>query len=199
MALSVPIGFLPEDSLFQEGWQLFATEQLTAAEPSAARRVERASRRLWLLRGRDQLNADSEAEPAAPDFWDLARVRRRLERSLVQCGLLLRRARWLCLLTDADVSFRELRMPKARSLVLCRGEVVERQDIEHIVAWDGVRPRKLPALRDRQTCFDAATYDRLRVLATELQRVQAEGGEVALRLGPHMLRGAHLATLMRAV
>ncbi|MHC4818298.1 MAG: hypothetical protein ACYTF8_09610, partial [Planctomycetota bacterium] len=36
----------------------------------------------------------------------------------------------------------------------------------------------------RLRCFDAATYDRLRVLTTELRRVVAEDRIVELRLGP---------------
>jgi len=49
---------------------------------------------------------------------------------------------------------------------------------------------------ERQACFDAAAYDRLRVLGTELRRVQAEGGEAALRVGAHVFAGERLAALM---
>jgi hypothetical protein len=51
----------------------------------------------------------------------------------------------------------------------------------------------------RRALFDAARYDRLRVLATELARVQGEGGELAIRLGRHVLSGARLLRLMRTL
>ena len=53
-----------------------------------------------------------------------------------------------------------------------------------------------PPPRDRRACFDAAVYDRLRVLTTELRRVQDEGGETALRVGAHTFGPDRLARLM---
>ena len=41
--------------------------------------------------------------------------------------------------------------------------------------------------RPRLACFDPATYDRLRVLTTELKRLVAEERDVALRLGPGLV------------
>ena len=58
-----------------------------------------------------------------PADWDLARVRRRLERTLTQTGLLVRRTRLLCLLADATVAFRERAMPAARALVIGAGDI----------------------------------------------------------------------------
>jgi hypothetical protein len=46
----------------------------------------------------------------------------------------------------------------------------------------------------RLACFDAATYDRLRVLTTELRRVVEEDPDARLRLGPRAaLSGRRLA------
>jgi hypothetical protein len=54
-------------------------------------------------------------------------------------------------------------------------------------------------LRDRQLAFDAAAYDRLRVLATELRRVLDEAGQIAIRFGSHVFEGPRLAQLMSAI
>jgi len=59
--------------------------------------------------------------------------------------------------------------------------------------------RPLPPLRVRQSAFDAATYDGVRVLATERQRVRDEGGELALRFGSQRWAAERLATLMRPI
>jgi DNA polymerase-3 subunit epsilon len=195
-ALSVPIGFLPERALFVEGWRAFVATHLARGEQTARVRVEAASRVLWFGQGR------SEAEPsedAAPDAWDLARVLRRLERSLIQTGLLVRRARFLCLLADADVAFRERSMQAARGLVLARGQIVEHHALARVDDLALLPERALPSRHERQACFDAITYDRLRVLTTELNRIQTEGGELALRFGRRNLQGERLIALMRWV
>jgi DNA polymerase III subunit epsilon len=196
VVLGVPVAFGPDEALFDAGWQGFAAERLHGDEPSAARRIARASRALWLERGRSEVDpGDDEAR----ELWDLARVRRRLERSLVQTGLLLRRARWLILLADATIGFRERNMTTARALVISRGEIVERCELESVDAVHALPVRRPSARRSRLSSFDAAVYDRLRVLATEMRRVQEEGGEVIVRTGTHTFAGERLVRLTRMV
>jgi DNA polymerase-3 subunit epsilon len=197
-ALSVPQHALPDPELFEAGFRAFATEHL-ASGTSGARRVDRAARALWLARGRSEPEAEPEVQPtsAAPDSWDLARVRRRLERGLTQGGLLVRRARFLCLLADADIGFREPGLAEVRVLSIARGEIVARHALPRMAELAALPARRVGSRRERQACFDAVVYDRLRVLATELNRVLEGGGEVALRLGTHTLDGARLGRLMR--
>ncbi|HEX5659155.1 MAG TPA: GIY-YIG nuclease family protein [Polyangiales bacterium] len=191
-ALAVPIAELPDDALFLEGYGLFTAEHYDEAAP--ARRVDRAARNLWLARGRKE--PEVEAVEDAP-LWDLARVRRRLERALVQTGLLLRRTRWLRMLGEADIAYRERGMPQARALIVAGGEIVAQQDLESLAALDTLPVRRPQVLRS--TRYDAASYDRLRVLATELRRVQDDGGELALRFASHAFHGARLDALLRMV
>jgi len=194
-ALGVPGSNLPEDALFREGFALFAGEHLAPDDDGVERRIDRAARSLWLARGRSEPETSSEDLP--PDGWDLARVRRRLERNLVQAGLVLRRARFLCLLADADVIFRESKMAAARLLVLAAGKVEARHELPTLAELATFSPRKPPALQRRQASLDIAAYDRLRVLATELRRIQDEGGEVSVRIGRHTFAGARFAQLTR--
>jgi DNA polymerase III subunit epsilon len=194
IALAVPIAELPDDALFAEGWRGFHADLLTGAEAPGLRQVLLASRALWLLRGRAE--PESATEDAAPGSWDLARVRRRLERNLVSAGLLVRRGRWLCLLADATIAFREPGMPKARALIVAHAEIVERVELEHIAALASLPGRPRARLLERRGCFDAAAYDRLRVLATELQRVARDGGELAVRFGGRTYAGSQLSQLM---
>ncbi len=117
----MPSVFAPERALFDEGFAIFRAEHL-AERPgddgiqTAAERLAATARALWLLRGR--ADAEPESEDSDPSEWDLARLRRRLERNLVQSGLLMRRARFLSLLTDANIAFRERDMIGARGLVI---------------------------------------------------------------------------------
>jgi len=193
--LAVPTAFLPDESLFLEGWRTFFTEHFSRADRDAVRRVHRASLALWLERGRTEL--ESTLEESAPDAWDIARVRRRLERSLVQTGLLARRARLLCLLSDGVIAFHE--RGRARCLAFSHGELVERSDALDVRSIAALPVRRPPSLHERKCSFDAAVYDRMRVLSTELRRGLDEGGEVSLRVGSHTFAGERIVRLLRGI
>jgi hypothetical protein len=90
-------------------------------------------------------------------------------------------------------------MPRARAIVVERGEFRAYRDVDEVAAIRGLPVRRMRPLRDRQLAFDAAAYDRLRVLATELRRVLDESGEVAIRFGAHVFEGSRLLQLMSAV
>ena len=114
-------------------------------------------------------------------------------------GLLLRRARWLCLLAESTVAFREQSVSSGRCLVFSRAALVESYDLENVADVGRLPVRRHPALRERQASFDAPAYDRVRVLLTELRRVHDEGGDLALRVGAHILAGERLARFIRAI
>lgn len=195
-ALAVPVAFAPPPSLFDEGLRAFVSEHLGGTEPAAAR-LARAARALWQLRGRAEPDADPDAAPlAGPADWDLARVRRRLERTLVQTGLLMRRTGVLCLLAEATVSFREREMTAARALVIAAGQIRERHDVDDVMSIARWPSRPARSRQERRACFDAATYDRLRVLVTELRRVHDQGGQIALRIAAHTFAPDRLAALI---
>jgi hypothetical protein len=162
-ALAIPAASLPPPSLFDEGWRAFVADHLGNGELTAAARLARASCALWLARGRAELAPEgigpSDPTLADPPEWDIARVRRRLERNFVQTGLLMRRARFLCLLSDANVAFREGTMTMARGLMISAGVIRERRqldDVMSIVGWPGASS---PTHHERQACFDASVYD----------------------------------------
>ena len=195
-ALAVPVGFVPDEGLFREGFALFVADRVGFDAPRAIERLTAASLALWLERGRTE--PDAGAEDRVPDEWDLARVRRRLERNLVQTGLLLRRARVLCVLVDAAVAFRE-RDKTARGLVVAGSHVVERHELSNVFDVHSLVKGRPRTLLERQRAFDSAAYDRLRTLLTELQRIRGDGGELALSVGKHVLAGPRLTEWLRRV
>jgi DNA polymerase-3 subunit epsilon len=190
-ALAVPPAIVPDAELFEQGFRVFCAERLDVPGSSPQQRVALASRRLWRERGRAEVEPEEGERDS--DEWDLARVQRRLERSLVQGGLLVRRAVALGLLVDAEVAFREPGSERVRFLTFAGGRVTDRGDLGSLAELRDRSPRRGASLWERKRAFDAATYDRLRVLLTELQRVIAEGGEVAIRLGRRYLADRALA------
>lgn len=128
-----------------------------------------------------------EAPPDEPEGWTVQTVREGLENIVISVAHCLRRAVWLRRLSESSVAFAEGN--RWHGLIIERGAVIER--------FDGKFGFELPAppgasrsLKERRWSFDLATFDRLRVLTTELRRAAAEGA-VNIRLG----RGAPLCAL----
>jgi DNA polymerase-3 subunit epsilon len=208
LTLGVPRLFVPDEALFREGLSAFLAAHLELPSDGARRAIEQAARALFRARGLRE--AEPGPEDRAPDTWDLARVERRLARNVVQAGLVLRRARWLCLLANADVLYREREMAFGRALIFADGQVQEQRDLavearprargrRTELSLADIPQRKARAALTIKARLEIAAYDRLRVLATELRRVRDEGGEVLVRCAGHVFTGERLARLTRDV
>lgn len=185
-SVGAPLRFGPDEASFAAGFGLFR-------EKHPERNARRIAHRLLL-------SEPEEAEPSpddAPKVWDGPRVCRHLERASAQAYQVLRRAAWLCLLANSSVVYREPGAERARFLVVRGAELAESGD----VTSDTVLP--IPERQPRETTqrsFDAARYDSLRILTTELKRILRDGGEVKLRLSRNRtLEGARLARVLRVV
>ncbi|MCB9735202.1 MAG: hypothetical protein H6745_21670 [Deltaproteobacteria bacterium] len=134
----------------------------------------------------DDDEADAE-DPARDWGWDPERVRSQLEHVVLRGAHMLRRARWLQRLVHATLLWAPHTAGEGayRLLAVRDARVVLAED-----ATAGAEPAPPPGAgapaTERQARFvgDAATYDRLRVLTTELRRLAEDGRPVALRLGP---------------
>ena len=105
-----------------------------------------------------------------------------LEWLALRTALARRRAIWLTRLFDSSVVWREPGDSSGRLIVIEKGEVALS------AAVDASAPPPIPPgyrrpVAARREAFTVASFDRLRVLTTELKRVIAAGAPVALRLG----------------
>lgn len=178
----------PEPAVWREGWERFASAWLPAHAPPGRVALVRAGARIWQA-WRSAEAAPPEDDPAEPAAvasetpWDPARVAEVLERVVGQGAHELRRARWLCRLSECTVAWDRDAGARQRVLVLARGAVVQRLDLEPGAPLP-VPPGWSRTPAERRVAFDVASFDRLRVLTAELRRVAGEGGAVTLRLGP---------------
>lgn len=176
--------FTPDEFVFLAGWaELDARHrELGAAGAAHPRRSALAlARRLLATAAKSEEEAPAAASEDAPDrVWDPARVARHVERAVAQAYRAYRRAHFLRLIYDSDIVFREPAATEARLLRVRRGLVAETAAATFTHAPEQrLRPRGSPPPH-----FDRATYDRLRILTTELKRILRDGGEVALHWGP---------------
>lgn len=186
-AVLVPDAWAPDEASFAGGWARFAALHQVDAGGPLVRRLDELGRALWTVARERGLD---EAPEDAPDGWDDDRVRRHLERAVLQGTQMLRRARWLTLLAWSRLDVREAGHGAWRTITLRAGRV-EAIDDGPLLGSAGPRPGR----RQRQA-LDAAAYDRLRVITTELKRVVAEGGDGVLHVGRRTIAGTRLADLL---
>jgi DNA polymerase-3 subunit epsilon len=175
--------FTPDEVVFLAGWAELAARhrELGAAGAAHPRRSALAlARRLLSAKSEDEAPAEA-SEDSTARLWDPPRVARHVERAAAQAYRAYRRAHFLRLLDDCDLVFREPQAAEARLLRVRRGSVVEALPATFAYAPP---ERTRPRAPEPSPRFDRASYDRLRILTTELKRILRDGGEVAVYWGP---------------
>jgi len=197
-SVGAPLRWAPDEVSFAAGFALFSDRHVMPLPslPSAKRRALCLAHRL-LQQAPEESEEPEEAAEDAPKVWDPPRVCRHLERAIRQSYQVLRRAAWLCLLANSTVAYREPGADNVRMLTLRSAELIDARD----ASIDTVLPA--PARSDlltTQRAFDAARYDSLRILSTELKRILRDGGDAQVRLSrSRVLRGERLARVLRVV
>jgi DNA polymerase-3 subunit epsilon len=211
--LSVPVGYAPDEDCMLAGVSTFMERHRERMERGNAWRALLAVGTLsWRKRmeEQDKLTEDdrdlegeagSEDEENKDRVWTPEAVSRSLESVLRHCAFLIRRARWMTLLSESALSWcASDKEERSKSVLLFKaGAVVDRQTLKSEDLLP-VPPGYDTAFRDRQTNLDLITYDRLRVLTTELRRLITEGRTVSIRLGPRtVLRSEQIRRVLRWV
>lgn len=185
----------PDGVTFKEGYERLCTThpELSRADLTARTRRGRLSphakllrlgTRLWRegRRDRDVDDDDGSDTRRGSTVWTPELVQGSLEWLALRAALARRRAIWLTRLFDSRVVWREPGDSCARLIVIENGEVAS-----SMAADPGAPPPIPPGWRrpvaPRREAFTLASFDRLRVLTTELKRLTAAGAPVALRLG----------------
>ena len=184
-AVGVSDLWTPDEAVFAAGWA-----ELVARHPTELGASSRTPRQRALSFAKNQLLRAAEPNEAAdsddkPDGWDAERVARHVERAAAQAYQTYRRARWLQLLHDSDIVYREPERDRARWLQIRDGELAAARDVTEVALGRVPSAPERPALRlDRNPDFDRRKYDRLRVLSTELKRIARDGGQLSVQWGP---------------
>jgi DNA polymerase-3 subunit epsilon len=176
----------PDDSTFTAGYgRLCATHpELSCVDLSDHGKLLRLGTRLWRegRRDRDVDENDASDTRRGVTVWTPELVQVLLEWLALRAALARRRAIWLTRLFDSSVVWLEPGDSSARLMVIENGEVVLREAVgAH--ATPPIPPGYRRPVAARREAFSLASFDRLRVLTTELKRLIAAGAPVALRLG----------------
>jgi DNA polymerase-3 subunit epsilon len=176
----------PDAGTFKAGYErLCATHpELSCVDLLPHAKLLRLGTRLWRegRRDRDVDEDDANDTRRGLTVWTPEFVQASLEWLALRAALGRRRAIWLTRLADSSVVWREPGDSCARLIVIEHGEV------PLSAAVDASAPPPIPPgcrrpAAARREAFTVASFDRLRVLTTELKRLIAAGAPVALRLG----------------
>jgi DNA polymerase III subunit epsilon len=175
----------PDDGTFTAGYdRLCATHPELSRVDSEHAKLLRLGTRLWREGRRDRDVDEDDTNDTNPglSIWTPEFVQVSLEWLALRAALARRRAIWLTRLFDSSVVWREPGDSRARVIVIENGELV----LSMAVDTDTTPPTPLGYRRPvaaRREAFTLASFDRLRVLTTELKRLIAASAPVALRLG----------------
>jgi DNA polymerase-3 subunit epsilon len=176
----------PDDGTFAAGYDLLrATHaELSRVDLSTHAKLLRLGTRLWREGRRDRDLDEDDGNDATPGMtvWTPEFVQVSLEWLALRAALARRRAIWLTRLFDCSVVWREPGDSGARLIVIEAGELVSSAAVDANAA-PPVPPGYRRCAAERREAFTLASFDRLRVLTTELKRLVAAGGPMALRLG----------------
>jgi DNA polymerase III subunit epsilon len=147
-------------------------------------RLLRLGTRLWREGRRDRdVDEDDPSETGSGSTgWTPELVQASLEWLALRAALARRRAIWLTRLSESSVVWREPGDSRARLIVIEKGKVASSAAVD-TNAPPPIPPGHRRPVAGRREAFTVASFDRLRVLTTELKRLIAAGAPVALRLG----------------
>jgi DNA polymerase-3 subunit epsilon len=176
----------PDDSTFSAGYDRLcaAHPELSRVDLSAHAKLLRLGIRLWRegRRDRDAEEDDPNEAARALTVWTPELVQVSLEWLALRAALARRRAIWLTRLFDSSLVWREPGESCPRLIVIEKGEVASSRTVE-ADETPPIPPGYRRPVAARREAFTLASFDRLRVLTTELKRLIAAGAAVALRLG----------------
>ena len=140
---------------------------------------------------------DQEPETQTEPTWTAEAVCRTAEYAVMQSALLIRRARWLCLLSESTLVWdRRGALDGSRNvLMIAKGRAVHRMRMS-----TGVQPpvpdghaKRMP---ERQKGLDLTTYERLRVITTELRRLVTGGRHIEVWITPTAALGSRQLAIL---
>jgi DNA polymerase III subunit epsilon len=179
----------PDDRTFTAGYdRLCATHpELSRVDLSDYAKLLRLGTRLW-REGRRDRDPGNDVEDDAGEtrrgstVWTPEFVQVSLEWLALRAALARRRAIWLTRLFESSVVWREPGHRCARLILIENSEVVSSAAVD-ANATPPIPPGYRRPMAARREAFTLGSFDRLRVLTTELKRLMAAGAPVALRLG----------------
>ena len=183
--LNLPESYQPPPDCTCEGLDLFYQSHASwLAGKSPLRAIAAIGARLWQNRltvGEQEVNAPPDDEPhdypaaeAKERIWTPESVQRSIEHIICHSAHMLRRARWFCILSESNLVWETLKRTDRTDWRVFKTAIYRTAVIINPAKSLPVPSQHDIPQRQRQRQLDLQTYDRLRVLTTEIRRLAAE-------------------------
>jgi len=197
--------YAPDPVCLKDGLAIFRdNHRHLESSQSPVRLLTALGARLWRLRleaaeadDRSAENASDSDDREVPSndsseerVWTPEAVARSMGHMVLHGAHLIRRARWFCLLSESSLAWEAGgRSGGMKNLIILESGSVFKQNAIAITAKIPVPPGFDRSFPRRQKNLNLITYDRLRVLTTELRRLISENRPIELRLRPTVALG----------
>jgi DNA polymerase-3 subunit epsilon len=205
-SLGVPEENIPDIKCVRDGYEIFVDRHAKVMRAKIAGcAFYELARRLWLERKKDKEveideNEDFVLKGVAASGWTGRSVCHWLESTVMRAGHMIRRARWFVLLSEASIRWEESvgSAPCDFLIVFEKGQVLYRRTNSRDEI--PVPPGHKRGFLERQRSFDLMTFDRMRVVTTEIRKLLNENRRVEVRLSPaNSLDRRDLVSILRWV
>jgi DNA polymerase-3 subunit epsilon len=203
--LALPPEYAPEIDCLKEGFEIFRElHRSHLINQAPLRFLTGLGAKLWQekLEAADLAETDPERQNNMDDLneqqqesgdvqaWTPEAVAGAIDAMIRHSAYLIRRARWFCLLSESSVVWNSAgRTGQTNNLVVFENGAVVKQGECNVTAKTMPPPGYANSFRARQKNVDLITYDRLRVVTTEIRRILSEGRNIELCLGPKVTLG----------
>jgi DNA polymerase III subunit epsilon len=193
-ALSLPVEYAPDADIFNDGFQVFCSRHGSFLKGRSLRSaLLRLGANFWQQRQvekeatqnetGDPATAQQLQEPVQERVWTPDAVSDAVERCIERGAHYFRRARWFLLLSEARVAWYGRNPAEAEKHMA----LFDRGQLRRIGTMAVDDPLPVPSgfrrnHKERLQSFDLITYDRMRVVTTEIRRLVSEGRDVEIRL-----------------
>ncbi len=214
--IGIPEEYAPLTDVFKSGFRCFCLKNGPALKNKPAyRALITIGTQLWResiaesevgtdtpaenSSGDEQTQAINDKTPSQKD-WTPESVSTAMESVIKRCAYWLRRSRWLCLLSESALAWETHHNTGEQILIVFKkGAIIDRRVLQ-VGQQLPLPPGYKTDFSGRRQNLDLKTYDRLRVVTTELRRLLSEQRSVKLRLGlKSVLRAEQLRKALKWV
>jgi DNA polymerase-3 subunit epsilon len=202
--LKVPVEYIPDREIIVSGFEVFVQKHKKILRMGLPERgLIEIGRQLWLKRSMEKEMENDEPDEfelkgAKMPVWAPEYVCHLIESHVQRVAFEIRRARWFSLLSESSLCWEERSKKSSQRFLIVfeNGQVLYRKQAS--VHETPVPPGYKNRFERRLRSFDLMTYDRMRVVTTEIRKIVSEMRTIELRLSPqNTLSGTSLARILK--
>jgi DNA polymerase III subunit epsilon len=199
--LGLPNKYAPERECISHGFKLFSQNHAAFLEGNnISGRFLMTGSHLWRERLEKKTKVDLESNETLLETaeeqeqlsemrdWNPEKVEKAIESIILHGAWLIRRSRWYCILSESTIFWEENLTGELKEnlLVIERGQIMHSELVSK-GAEIPIPPGYQKTFGERQRNFDLSSYDRMRVLTTEIRRIISKSGNISIRFTPKVM------------